>query len=278
MPSCFVFAHSKIEIMTSAGQQSSNDQWSASDYKEHAHFVHTLTSDILTLLSPSPLDRILDIGCGSGELTLRLQNEFKCQEVIGVDRSSSMVSAAKELGVHNVSVMEGEKVGDKLEWAHKFDKVFSNATFHWIKDHNALLQSVKKVLKPGGKLVAECGGMTNIAAIHSALARAVKNRGVDPKEVDPWLFPSPNGFKQLLEWNGFKVDHISLTPRLTELSTDLSGWLKTFSGPWLTKFDEIQKDIILREVMGDLEVALKDEEGKWWAVYVRLRVVATSET
>ncbi|KAI9136859.1 hypothetical protein BKA69DRAFT_1101635, partial [Paraphysoderma sedebokerense] len=174
--------------------------------------------------------------------------------------------------------VEGEKVGDKLEWAHKFDKVFSNATFHWIKDHNALLQSVKKVLKPGGKLVAECGGMTNIAAIHSALARAVKNRGVDPKEVDPWLFPSPNGFKQLLEWNGFKVDHISLTPRLTELSTDLSGWLKTFSGPWLTKFDEIQKDIILREVMGDLEVALKDEEGKWWAVYVRLRVVATSET
>jgi ubiquinone/menaquinone biosynthesis C-methylase UbiE len=121
----------------------------------------------LELLSAQSGERILDIGCGSGELTLLLQDVVGQKDglVVGVDFSESMIEKAKANGVKYAFVADAQLLElpeDDPEVLERFDAVFSNATLHWCKrDPLGVLASVRKVLKPGGRFVAEMGGFMN---------------------------------------------------------------------------------------------------------------------
>lgn len=80
-----------------------------------------------------------------------------------------------------------------------FDAVFTNAVFHWIKRPLTAIEGAKRVLRPGGRFVGEFGGHGNIAAIRVALHNALRRRGIDPIEVDPWYYPTPEELRLLLE-------------------------------------------------------------------------------
>ena len=150
-----------------------SQQWNSSRYSKNARFVSDLGEPVVELLNPQPGERILDLACGDGALTEKIN--ARGAEVIGIDGSADMVAAAKKRGI-------AARVVDayQLDFTSEFDAVFSNAALHWMKrDPDAVIQGVHRALKPGGRFVAEMGGHGNVAAINVALCAALENHGVE---------------------------------------------------------------------------------------------------
>jgi trans-aconitate methyltransferase len=248
--------------MTSHNEQ----HWDPIAYQQHARFVSDLGGPILDLLDAKQGERILDLGCGDGALTRKLA-DAGC-EVIGVDSSAPMVEAARALGLE-ARVMDGAS----LDFQASFDAVFSNAALHWMPQAEAVLAGVWRALKPGGRFVAEFGGHGNVATIVHALHAALAARHAAIPQ--PWFFPTPEQYRDLLEKQGFTVESVTLTPRPTLLPGDVRAWLTTLAQPFLAGVAEQERPAFLASLMESLRPAMCDTEGKWWADYVRIRCRAS---
>ncbi len=246
---------------------SSRDQhWNPEQYGRNARFVSDLGAPLVELLAPQPGERILDLGCGDGALTLRLL-EHGCS-VVAVDASAEMVEAARAMGL-DARRMDGQA----LTFSNEFDAVFTNAALHWMPDPEAVITGVWNALRPGGRFVGECGGHGNVAAIVAALDAALPARG---KAVpSPWFFPTPDTYAALLEARGFAVRSIGLFPRPTLLPGDVGGWLETFAQPYTAALPPGERGRFIAEVVEALRPLLCDGLGDWRADYVRLRFDAT---
>ena len=93
-----------------------------------------------------------------------------------------------------------------MPFTAEFDVIFSNAVFHWIKDHDALLKAIYRAMRDNGKLICEFGGSRNIAKIEAAFACAYAETGRDYHSE--FNFPEVKTFSGLLEKNGFKIELI----------------------------------------------------------------------
>jgi len=241
--------------------------WDPSTYNHNAGFVSALGAGVVELLAPQPGERILDLGCGEGTLAVALQ-AAGC-DVIGVDASAELVTAARARSV-NALVVNGEQ----LTFDREFDAVFSNAALHWMRDADAVLNGVYKALVPGGRFVAEMGGYGCVAQIRAALARALTKYGIDANARDPWYFPTAEEYAGKLERAGFRVRSIVLFDRPTPLPTGVEGWLATFARTQLAGLTSEQTSAALSEACNLLEPQLRGPDGIWRADYTRLRFAA----
>jgi trans-aconitate methyltransferase len=241
--------------------------WSAESYDQNARFVSDLGAEILSWLEPRPGERILDLGCGDGVLTLKLMEAGA--SVVGVDTSPSLLASARARGVD-----AREIDGEKLAFAGEFDAVFSNAALHWMTRAEDVVAGVARALKEGGRFVAEFGGHGNVAAIVTALRAVAKTRGLDPALSAGWFYPTPDEYRALLARHGLEVERILLAPRPTPLPTGMRGWLMTFRRPYFEAMPEAAREEVLDELEALLAPALRDRAGNWTADYVRLRVRA----
>ncbi|CAG8512154.1 11158_t:CDS:10 [Ambispora leptoticha] len=257
-----------------------NDPWSSTNYHIHASFVPSLvTTDLIALLSPQSHEKILDLGCGDGKLTVQIQNQ--CQMCIGIDKSANMVAAAKNNGCRDARVVDADRLGEWVEsegFVGMFDKVFSNAAIHWMKNTEAVIEAVRKCLKPGGKFVAEMGCSGNCQEIENALIASLNKRGFNGKELSPWKFLTPETYTQMLTKNAFNITCMQQIPRPTLLPTSLSGWIETFGFAFLKVLEQHHPEEI-EAVKRECEemcrpTAYNQETGKWVLMYVRLRFVA----
>jgi len=219
-------------------------------------------------LAPRPGERILDLGCGDGALTKTLVDR-QC-EVVAVDSSAPQIEAARALGL-DAHVMDAEA----LMFREEFDAVFSNAVLHWIPRADPMLAGVYRALRPGGRFVAECGGVGCVDKVRTALIQALDRRGIDGEARVPWYFPTPADYTARLERAGFRVDHMALIPRPTPLPGDVVDWLETFAQSFLQGLEGAARAEYLQEVRAVLEPQLRDSTGTWIADYVRLRFAAT---
>jgi trans-aconitate methyltransferase len=245
--------------------------WDPKAYEEHGAFVHGLAGGVLEWLAAKADERILDLGCGDGQLTERIA--ASSARVVGLDVSPQMAAAARSRGI---DVDEGS--AESLPYAEDtFDAVFSNAALHWVRDQDAMLAEVRRVLKRGGRFVAEMGGHGNIAAIRTALMAVMSRHGFDGREDNVNYYPTADGYARRLARHGFKVERIALIPRPTLLSEGgMSGWIRTFRRGVLDTLPEAMRETVVEEAVALLEPVLRDEEGKWTADYVRLRFIATA--
>jgi trans-aconitate methyltransferase len=243
--------------------------WNPDRYAKNARFVADLGASLLELLAPKPAERILDLGCGDGVLTLKL-SQLGCQ-VVGVDSSPEQVAAARRLGL-DARVADGEK----LDFSAEFDAVFSNAALHWMRRADDVLAAVIAALKPGGRFVGELGGQGCVQTIRNALVAALQRRGIDGESRVPWYFPTPGDYATRLERAGFRVDSMVLFPRPTPLPGDVTGWLETFGESFTSALPPESRRAYLEEVGAALEPQLRDAGGTWIADYVRLRFMATN--
>ncbi|MEM7028221.1 MAG: methyltransferase domain-containing protein [Chloroflexota bacterium] len=243
--------------------------WNPESYVKHAGFVAKLGMPVVELLNPKAGERILDIGCGDGLLTIKLV-EMGC-EVVGIDGSAEQIGAAKTLGL-DAYVMDGQA----LTFDNEFDAVFTNAALHWMKDPDAVISGVWQALRQrGGRFVGEFGGGDNVGQIKAALFAAIQKRGIDPETLNPWYFPSTEEYQIRLEAQGFVVDYIELIPRPTPLPGDISGWLETFAESFTAALPVDERPDFVAEIREALRPTLCDAGGNWTADYVRLRFAAT---
>ena len=241
--------------------------WNPTVYAENAAFVPTLGAGVLDWLSPQPGERILDLGCGDGQLTAKIAASGA--KVVGVDASPAMVEAAQARGL-DARVCNAES----LPFSSEFDAVFSNAALHWVQNQDAMIAGVKRSLKPSGRFVAEMGGHGNIAAIRVALMAVLERHGCAGLEDGVNYYPAPGAYTERLESRGFAIEEMQLIPRPTPLPTGMRTWLTTFRSGVLERVPESLRDTIIDETVALLEPALRDERGNWTGDYIRLRFIA----
>jgi trans-aconitate methyltransferase len=239
--------------------------WSPSDYQQHAGFVPVLGASILGQLAPQPGERVLDLGCGDGALTVQIAASGA--SVVGIDASPEMIAAARARGL-DARVVDARA----LPFAREFDAVFSNAALHWIPQADDVLEGVARALRPGGRFVAEFGGHMNVASIAVAIRAVFARHGVP--YVSPWYYPTPDEYAGRLQAHGFGVRSMRLFPRPTPLPTGMEAWLRTFGIAQRAGLDAEGASRIEAEIVELLRPSLCDTAGQWTADYVRLQVVA----
>jgi trans-aconitate methyltransferase len=246
--------------------------WNPEQYARNARFVSDLGAPVVELLAPQSGERILDLGCGDGILTAKLQ-ALGC-DVLGVDASPAQIEATKKLDVP-AQVIDGEH----LNFDNEFDAVFSNAALHWMRNKpDAVITGVHRALKPGGRFVAEMGGFGCVQKIKTALVAAMNRRDIDGESIVPWYFPTVEDYSARLTRAGFSIDYIALIPRPTPLPGDVTAWLETFAQVFTGKLPAADRYAYLAEVQEALRPQLCDAQGKWTADYTRLRFKATKAT
>ena len=239
-------------------------------YQAKHSFVFEYGASLVDIARPQVGETILDIGCGTGELTNQLlsvatppsvepstadtttgstvDQEKPETIVIGVDADQNMVSRAQEqfplvkfvaVDVRSYLDEEQQRIMQGLHVPKSFDLIFSNAALHWIpeSDMDSVIHTISQLMKSnGGRLVVEFGGKGNIQTIVTACQDVLREQ-YDIKElVSPWYFPSIAEFTTLLERHGIDVVSAELYDRPTKLSDPVNGmidWLRMFAQPFV---------------------------------------------
>ncbi|RKP09097.1 S-adenosyl-L-methionine-dependent methyltransferase [Thamnocephalis sphaerospora] len=253
------------------------DDWSPELYAKHAYFVPKETERIVSLLDLNKDDTVLDLGCGDGPLTLQLQQQ--CRKLTGVDASARMIEAARKRGVLDARVADASDLAAAGIEEQAYDKVFSNACLHWVKEdrQDAMIDGVWHCLKDGGRFALEMGGHQNIAAIHMALIDTLGEAGLDGRAHSPWYFPTAATYTTKLQERGFRVLHAETEPviRHCPVGEDVGGWLSTFGSSFFNACrDDAERRRVRDRCVQRLAPVLRASDGAWSIVYVRLRIVA----
>ena len=241
--------------------------WNAPSYHKHANFVSDLALPVVDLLAPQKEELILDLGCGDGSLAIQIAKQGA--EVIGVDNSRSMVQECKHKGIESYMID-----ATQLPYTNKFDAVFSNAVLHWVEDQSLALKKIHRALKDQGRFIAEFGGYGNINILTTAIKEVFDNNPDFGSFKNPWFFPTPLEYEDLLKSHGFTVHSINLIPRPTKID-DISNWLTIFANGIVSHLSPSQQVTFKEEVKNLLKPKLFTQEDGWVADYVRLRLKAT---
>ena len=129
------------------------DAWDPAQYERFRDERARPFLDLLALVRPRPGMRVVDLGCGTGELTARLHHELAAGETLGIDRSEAMLARARPLAEGGLRFEAGDIAAFAARAA--YDLVFSNAALHWVDDHTALFARLTAALRPGGQLAVQ---------------------------------------------------------------------------------------------------------------------------
>ena len=181
-----------------------SDSWDADTYDRVADPQEAWAREILARAGFAPGSTVLDAGCGSGRVTKLLLEQGV--RVVAVDADAAMVEKARATLPPEVDVQQQDLLD--LELAEPVDAVFSCAVFHWITDHERLFERLRGALKPGGRLVAQCGGHGNIAKVVAAV----------PDRPSPWLYATAEDTERRLLMAGFSHARAWLEPKPTRVA------------------------------------------------------------
>ena len=252
--------------------QQQTHTWDAALYNHKHSFVYDYGASLIELLDPKPHERILDLGCGSGELTKAISEHAK--DVIGIDKSAEMVERARL----QFPLCDYE-IGDASDFNfhEPFDAIFSNATLHWVVNYKDAIDCMYANLKKEGRIVVEFGGKDNVRIITEQLRKSLLKRGYEEQaKMQLWYFPSVGEYASALEAANFTVTFAQWYDRPTQLFDEESGikdWLSMFCKPFLNGVNDLEVVDIMNEVQKELVPTLF-RDGKWFADYKRIRVVA----
>ena len=189
--------------------------WDATTYERLSAPMTAMGTEVLDRLVLRGDETVLDAGCGTGNVTRLLHERLPDGHVIAVDAAPSMVEQARELLPADVEVRRADLL--ELDVDEPVDAILSTATFHWVPDHARMFRRLHAALKPGGRLVAQCGGHGNVAA--------VKQAGLDVAAEAPYAE----------HFAGWSTDWTFATPEETDTRLRAAGFTDIWC--WLTRVD-----------------------------------------
>ena len=241
--------------------------WDARTYDRIADPMARWGADVVGRLPLDGDETVLDAGCGSGRVTELLLARLPRGRVIALDGSPSMIDTARtRLAGHEdrVRFVVADLARSLPIEPGSVDAILSTATFHWIADHDSLFRHLATVLRPGGRLVAQCGGTGNVASILRALAE------LGDDGPGPWTFPSPADTHRRLEAAGFVEIETWLNgePTPFEPGEPIREYLRSVVlGSHLERIQPAARDAFVAAVAERLPAPVID--------YVRLNIIAT---
>jgi trans-aconitate 2-methyltransferase len=239
--------------------------WDARSYDRIANPMARWGEAVLDRLTLTGSERVLDAGCGSGRVTQRLLERLPRGSVIALDASPRMVEEARVRLAAQAERVEFV-VADLAQPLPigPVDAVLSTATFHWIADHDALFRNLAAVLRPGGQLVAQCGGAGNLAAV----MRIIDDLDPERRLWRPWHFATPDETRARLEDAGFFHVRAWLNDEPTSIPPEtVAEYLRTIVlGATLERMPESEREPFVQAVAARIPDGHLD--------YVRLNMVA----
>lgn len=246
-------------------------EWNPVLYDEKHNFVSNFGGSLVSLLNPQDGERILDVGCGTGDIANDIARSGAI--VTGIDASQSMIRAAEgKYPSVNFSVQNGET----FSFDAQFNAVFSNAAIHWMKHQQKVVQNCYNALLPGGRFVAELGGEGNIQSIVEAIKLASKRLDIPYDHSKfPWTFPTQEEMTDYLTHTGFEIIEIVHYERPTPLDGDdgIRNWLEMFSNNMFDRLTHDEKEDIYTECETILRPQIY-QDGRWIVDYWRMRFIA----
>jgi len=228
-------------------------EWDAEVYDKVSQPQLEWSRGVLARLPLSGDETVLDAGCGSGSVTAALLDRLPRGRVIAVDGSASMVRMARRRLGTRADVRHVDLLEIRLEV--QVDAVFSNAVFHWIADHDRLFAGLNALLRPGGRLVAQCGGEGNVASLAQAIAVVSAEKQFKPhfdSMPRPWNFASPERTEERLRGAGFTAVSCWLEPKPVHPERPLEYLATATLGPHLDRLPEELREPFVDRVATEL--------------------------
>jgi trans-aconitate 2-methyltransferase len=240
---------------------SNNADWNPAQYHRFADERSQPFIDLIGLVrTERPLRRVVDLGCGSGELTALAVERLGLEDTLGVDNSPAMLAAAEAHARPGLQFAEG----DIAEWTSSgdHDLVLANASLQWVADHPAVLARWRAALAPGGQLAVQVPSNAQqpshvVAREVAALPRfadAFGPAGPPPDPVEHNVL-EPEAYARLLHDLGFTEQHVRLQvyPHLLGESRDVVEWVR---GTTLTRFQKVLAPEVFAEFLAEYETRL----------------------
>ncbi len=249
-----------------------NIKWDASKYAEDFKFVYKYGEDVIELLELPEASSVIDLGCGNGNLSIKLKE--KGYNVTGIDDSEDMLEIARK-NYSDIEFIKGNALDFKID---PVDGIFSNAVLHWIdkEKHQELLNNISSNIKKGGEFVCEFGGYGCAETVHSALKKIFDKRGY--KYVKNFYFPTIGEYAPLLEKAGLIVKYAVLfdRPTLQTGENGLESWIRMFNMAPFKDISTEETQEIIDEAVEELRPVLC-KDGSWYVDYVRIRFRCVKE-
>jgi len=222
-------------MRSSVNDQDHPREWNSSVYHRLSQPQVSWGKRVLSRLNLRGDERLLDAGCGTGRLTAELIAALPRGSVVGVDVSRNMLMQARDhLSSGQLSLVAADLL--HLPFVNAFDGIVSTAAFHWVLDHPRLFAGLRRALRRGGWLQAQCGGGPNLAQLRERVSKLARTAPYTPYLAgfaEPWFFADDKQAAEILRHAGFVNIETSLEAAPTVLDD-------------AQRYEEFVSNIILR--------------------------------
>jgi trans-aconitate 2-methyltransferase len=222
-------------------------------------------------------ERVIDLGCGDGVLTKKIMELVPKGRVLGIDSSASMIETAKKLEASNLRFQQLD-IYD-LDFKDEFDVAYSNAALQWVKDHDRMLENVRRAVRPGGLIrfnFAGDGNCTNLFAVGREVMAMPRYHAYFEEMEWPWFMPSVDAYEKVVSRHQFSEWRVWMENADRLFSEDeIVRWIEQPSiVPFLAKVKSYDKQAFRDEVVNRMLQRTRTPDGRYFETFRRLNLRA----
>ncbi len=211
--------------------------------------------DLLALVQPQPDMRVVDLGCGSGELTRELHQRLGAGETLGLDSSETMLARSAEFAVEGLRFEQGDIA--EFTARGEYDLVFSNAALHWVEGQEQLMGRLTDALRNGGQVAVQVPANFDYPShtVARELAREEPYREALAGYVREKPVLEPQEYATLLDRLGYREQHVRLQVYVHYLESraEVVEWVK---GSLLTDYQKRMPEALFEQFLAEYRTRL----------------------
>jgi trans-aconitate 2-methyltransferase len=182
-------------------------RWDADTYDSVKAPQFDAGMELIEISRVRATDSVLDIGCGTGKLTMELARLAAKGMVIGIDPSAEMLEKAMTLSSETENLRFVRTGAESVDFVERFDIAFSNSALQWVKQQKESLRRIHRALKSGGRIAFQLPSRNFCAEFFDYNANAIALLGYEHFFLNwrtPWFLPTKEEYGALLEQAGFR--------------------------------------------------------------------------